>query len=102
MPVGGEPTENGIGTTVQTFVVPKLPAGDYFLYAACNEASACCEPLEPTFRVLGVLEGSPLPDAFVELEKFTDLDGAGNWAITVTGGSASIDVVTIPDVELHV
>ena len=80
MPVGGGPTENGISTTVQTFVVPELPAGDYFLYAACNEASACGEPLEPTFRVLGAPEGSPLPDAIVELEKFTELDGAGNWA----------------------
>jgi hypothetical protein len=57
-PVGGVVTENGITTTVQTFVVPKLPAGDYFLYAACNEASACCEPLEPTFRVLGIPDTS--------------------------------------------
>jgi len=52
-PVGGELTENGIVNTIaQTFVVPKLPAGDYYLYAACTEASACCVPLQPTFRVL--------------------------------------------------
>lgn len=52
-PVGGELTEHGIFTNLQTFVVPKLPAGDYFLYGSCNDASACCVPLEPTFRVLG-------------------------------------------------
>ena len=57
--VGGEPTEWGIfNATAQTFVVPRLPAGEYHLYAACWNASACCVPLEPTFQVLGAPDTS--------------------------------------------
>jgi hypothetical protein len=50
-PVGGEQTDMGISTTRQSFVVPKVPAGDYHLYASCSDADACCLPLEPTFGV---------------------------------------------------
>ena len=51
-PVGGTETEFGIIDAAATFVVPRLPAGRYYLYMACWDADACCVPLEPTFRVL--------------------------------------------------
>jgi hypothetical protein len=41
--------------------------------------------------------GSPLPDAIVELAVGTELEPARNWAIAVTGGSPSVDVVTVRD-----
>jgi hypothetical protein len=51
-PVGGTETEFGIFDAAASFIVPRLPAGRYYLYVACWEASACCLPLQPTFRVL--------------------------------------------------
>ena len=57
-PVGGTQTEYGTDTSIQEFTVPRLPAGDYYLYLSCMEADACCVPLEPTFRVLAVPDTS--------------------------------------------
>jgi hypothetical protein len=78
-PVGGEPTEWGIfNATAQTFVVPRLPAGEYYLYAACWDASACCVPLEPTFHVLGA------PDTSTEGGSGPDATGAqGTWRFVI-------------------
>jgi hypothetical protein len=53
-PIGGEQTEFGLNTSVQRFTVPRLPVGDYYLYFNCLDASVCCIPLEPTFRILAV------------------------------------------------
>ncbi len=36
-----------------TFVVPRVPGGIYYLYATCAEHDLL-DPLEPTFRVIGV------------------------------------------------
>lgn len=63
-----------------------LPAGTALPVFAQVAPSASVEP-----------SGSPLPDAVVELSKHTELDPAGDWAITVTGGNPSVDAVTIPD-----
>ncbi len=57
-PVGGTETEFGIIDAAARFVVPRLPAGRYYLYVACWDADACCVPLEPTFRVLGAPDTS--------------------------------------------
>jgi hypothetical protein len=57
-PVGGEETEFGIIDAAARFVVPRLPAGRYYLYVACWDADACCVPLQPTFRVLGAPDTS--------------------------------------------
>jgi hypothetical protein len=57
-PVGGQQTENGIDTSVQVFAVPRLPAGDCYLYLNCLDNDVCCVPLEPTFRVLAAPDTS--------------------------------------------
>ena len=70
-PVDGEGTDYGIETSVQRFTVPDMPAGDYFVYLSCSDASACCLPLEPTFRVMAA------PDTATELRPRAETDVPG-------------------------
>ena len=58
IPVGGEASEFGIMDSDARFVVPRLPAGDYYVYLSCYDADACCVPIEPTFRVLSIPDTS--------------------------------------------
>lgn len=54
IPEPGEATDFGIVDNGMTFVVPRVPAGEYYLYVSCSDASACCVPLQPTFQVLAL------------------------------------------------
>jgi hypothetical protein len=58
VPIDGEQTKNGITTSRQVFVVPRIPGGNYYLYLNCLDADACCTLLEPTFSVLAAPETS--------------------------------------------
>jgi hypothetical protein len=76
-PISGAQTEYGIQTSAQAFIVPRLPAGDYYLYAACTDADACCVPLEPTFRILGTPNTSTTPPPQAQIERL--------WLVVVLG-----------------
>lgn len=67
-------------------LLPAATAPTAFAQDESASASPSAEPL-----------GSPLPDAHITLEPFTETIPFRTWAIAVTGGSASVDVLEVED-----